>query len=276
MSNNPFILALSLKSPYTQRSYKCILSNYLEFINEKYPFDTSKVIQFLDYLKKKNLSQSYLSLAYNTLKLFFKVYNKPFQDIIAPKVELYYQQHPTLNIDIINKLISIIKVEGTPQEKSFLAISTTFGLRNSELCQIGQKDIREESGKYYLFIKTKKGGFARWHLIPEEIKMQILNYDFNPVPIIQGWLFFKSIYSYVQAENSEAKRIGWHSIRRSLIKYLVQQGFSEYDLGIYFRYNIAKRSIINRYARMDLDDPQLFEIDKKIFEKHPFLKTWKD
>ncbi len=274
MSNNPFLLALSRKSVYTQRSYKCILNAYLKFINYKSPFDISKVVQFLNHLEKeKKLSQSYLSLAYNTLKFFYSVYEKPFKNIVAPKIDLYKQEHPTLSNDTITSLITTIKETGTPQEKAFLAISTTFGLRNAELCQLIQDNINEQGNNLYLFVQTKKGGFPRRHLIPEEIKPYILDYTFKVIPLVDSWLVFKSIINNNLTEMPEG-RVGWHSIRRALIKNLTQHGFTEWDLGTYFRYAMGKRSIINRYARLDLDDPQLFEIDQKIFEKHPFVKCW--
>lgn len=274
MTNNPFLLALSRKSVYTQNSYKSVLSAYLKYINYLAPFDNSKVTQFLNYLEKdKKLSQSYLSLAYNVLKLFFTVYDKPFKNILAPKVDLYKQEHPTLSNEAIIQLITTIKGEGTAQEKAFLSISTTFGLRNAELCQITQENIKQQGNDLYLFVNTKKGGFPRWHLIPDQIKPYILNYTFKTVSLTDSYLVFKAIINN-SIEKVEG-RIGWHAIRRALIKDLyTQQSFSDYELDTYFRYCTCKESMIKRYSRLDNNDSQLFEIDKKIFKGHPFLNYW--
>ena len=271
MSSNPFLIAISRKSPYTQRAYRSILNTYLKFISYKQPFNTVTVNQFLNHLESEK-SQSYVSSAWSVLKLFFEVYNKPFINIPCPKVDLYRQAHPTLSIEDITQLISIVREQGTLQEKAFWAIGTTFGLRNSELCQITQDNINKDK----IFIDTKKGGFPRWHLIPEQIAPQVLNYTFKPIPIITGWLLFRSIFINHNGGITE-KGFSWHSIRRRLIKELDKiDSLTEKDLLIFFRYAQGKGSMIGRYARLDSDEDKLFEIDKKVFQSHPFLRFWEN
>jgi len=272
MDSEKFFIALSQKSKYTQRSYKSILNKYLKYINYTFPFDTVKVKQFQNFLSTKKVSESYFNLVYNVLKFFFSVYGQPFDKtiIIPPKVDVFKQEHPTLSIEDIIKLINNVKINGTDREKVFLSLSTTYGLRNSELCQIAKENIKDG----LLYINTQKGGFKRWHLIPEEIQKYIFNYEFKPIPLIEGWVIFNNIYQYLKEKKTQ--KIGWHSIRRALIKYFVQKANNtEYELNIFFRYNIANNSMINRYARLDIVDPQLKQIDEKIFSIHPFLPIWK-
>lgn len=270
---NLFLTALSRKSPDTQRTYKSILNYYLNFTSK--PLEYTNVINFLNHLEGAGYSQSSLSVTFSVLKFFFKVYNTPFDNTNSPKIDIYKQNHPVLTTETIQQMISIIKENGTPQQKAFLSVSTTFGLRNSELCGISQKDnIKQENNNYYLFVNTKKGGFPRWHLIPQNIQTYIKDYLFIFISKLQGNLIFKYICSLIDLTGKEREGFGWHAIRRALIRELYMQGFSEYELNIFFRYGSAKTSIINRYSRMERDDPKLFEIDMKIFEKHPFLKWW--
>lgn len=267
---NPFLIALSRKSPDTQRTYKSIINYYINFTSK--PLDYTNVINFLNHLEKQGYSQSSLSVAHSVLKLFFKVYNIPFDNTNSPKIDIYKQKHPVLSLETLQQIISTIKEHGTLQQKALLCVSTTFGTRNSELCEISQKDIRQEDNNYYIFINTKKGGFPRWHLIPQDLKTYITEYSFIPVSRLEGSLIFKHICQLSNFTSGEG--FGWHAIRRALIRELYMQGFSEYELNIFFRYGSAKTSMINRYSRMERDDPKLFEIDKKIFEKHPFVKLW--
>lgn len=277
----PFLQALLRKAEDTQNTYKSIVWLYIRFVKEnKCPiFKADSVINFLNYLEKEGYSQSSLATTYSAIKFFFNVYEQKFDTTIIPKpkVNIYEQAHPSISVEKINQMINAVKQGNIPQQKAFLAISTTFGLRNVELCNLKKQDIKQENGNYYIFIQTQKGGFPRWHLIPSEIEKYVVDYSFSPISKTEGNIIFKSICNLAGFNGKETKGFGWHAIRRTLITELYAiQGLPEYLLNSFFRYGIAKNTMVNRYSRLDGNNPQLLEMDREIFKKHPFIKIWGD
>lgn len=268
---NPFLENLARKSKTTQDTYSFIIAKYLSVTPKSDIFQENSAKLFLENAAKEKVSNTSLYVYHNALKFFFKSYDRPFK-IFPPKISIYNQRHPSLRKEDIEKIILSTRTCGLPNQQAYLAISTTYGLRKSELSAISDIDIKNDK----IFIRTVKGGQQRWHIIPEQIKMYITKYRFYEIPQWTMHLLFKQICNLAGLNLCKEDKgwWGWHSIRRSLIKELNNSFPDKLKLANFMRYNTSNYSILDRYSRLDGDDQELINLDLELFAVHPFLSFW--
>lgn len=159
-------------------------------------------------------------------------------------------------------------------------VSTIYGVRRVELSRLTADDVEDDS----IYIRTGKGGEARRHLIPDEIK------PFVSEKFARGREYSAAYISY-QFKNLESelgfehrKGYSYHAIRRRLATELgvVYKGMDgedseldREDLFSFFRWSEGE-DILDEYllfSEEELDKSQEY-IDKRVFEVHPFLDCW--
>ncbi len=171
----------------------------------------------------------------------------------------------------------------TPQERFYLAISTTWGRRREEMVKIRKKDCSTTS----ISIQTAKqprGPSRKEKLIPEEIRDILLSYH----PKITAVSTLSSLFCRLMEKSGLEMRKGWgwHSIRRTL-ETAVQWKLAENQLplslvGDFFDWSRTRSStafggapMAGVYTHHEVMLSGDFAVDRLILPIHPFLPCWR-
>lgn len=251
-------------SPDTINTYQKIASRFLKTTKNDPP--NSKDIQnYILRLKKEGRKPNYLRFNYYVISRIYKTMD--WDGLTGPpNLPDETIERKIFSKDDIIKLIESTKVKGTDQEKAFLAASTIWGLRRSEIIKIKPEDIEDNK----ILIHTRKGGLDRKHQIPNEIRPYIYNYDWKDrVSSSRANVLFEVILYKANFNLADYNGYSWHAIRRALVTQLVMDGMSEMKVHHFLRWKTGK-SIVYTYARLPDKD-----IEEEIYKKHPYLYAWK-
>lgn len=240
---------------------KASLDAYFNHIREKYKDSTVKYI-------------------WGVIHRFYVV-NKldwPYRRSDTPVIRERTVFAPILDKDVI---IEMIKAPLNQRMRFYLAISTTYGCRRTELASLSKPDI--DIDNRLIYIATKHLGRERYHIIPEEIVPVIEAYLPRLKPINTKSLdrLFRKIEDIISFPH--VKELGWHSIRRCLDKELLNSGIQEHIVMDFLRWKRSDRQMTLRYARGTVIGRDIREdlsiqdrkTDETVFSVHPFLKYWK-
>jgi len=260
-------LLLRNKSPDTRRQYLYYIEEFLKFAGTEGPYDEWTIRKFSENLEKKGYSASYISVAFWAVKLLLKAQNQALKITLGellPKEEK--KKQPTMELENVKRLIGAVKMRGTEQQKVLLALSTTYGLRQSELQQINEDDL--DLSERTILIRTKKGGRTRRHYLPDEILPIVGNFPFDgsihPTTLN---IIFKQICALAGVRRE--KREVWHSIRRRLLVELVNARLPDEVVYSYLRWKRREMPMISVYY-----NPKDEDVDKQVFAVHPFVRNW--
>lgn len=261
-------LLLRNKSEQTKKAYLVCIEKFLQFAGLKDTYDEWDVRRFAEKLDKDGFSASYISLSYWAIKTLFEAQREELNlelKGILPREEEKIQ--PAMSVKNIRKLIETTKAKGSPKQKALLALSTTFGLRVSEMAALKGEDI--DLGERSILIRTKKGGRTRKHLLPDEILPIITSYPFNGDMSASG---LNSCFRWIcsLAGVKREKREVWHSLRRRLLIELVNARVPEEKIYKFLRWRRRDFQMISVYYNVKDED-----VDKEIFQIHPFLGSWR-
>jgi len=265
-----------LKNPITRNNKKSILNKFFDIVGYKDTYDEYDAIKFLEWAEKYYHGSS-ISQVYQVIKWFYKKFGFDFGDI--PTSEIKYDEmtnEPIKREDII-KLIQA-KDEYDPYLKGIVALSTTYGTRAKEMKDIQFNDIDIKNKR--IFIRTAKSGRDtwRWMLIPDEIidilkVFKVVSQQKRPSQYIFS-AFHKACH--IAGITNLPKRAGWHMIRRRIIIDLTKTGLPDNVIVRFMRWKRkdAMTNILYRYRSTEPDEELFEEVDKRVFEVHPYLKLW--
>jgi len=260
-------LLLRNKSPDTRRQYLYYIEEFLKFAGTKGPYDEWTIRKFSESLEKKGYSASYVSVAFWAVKLLLKAQNQALKITLGellPKEEK--RRQPTMELENVRRLIGAVKMRGTELQKVLLALSSTYGLRQSELGAVSQEDLNLLERT--ILIRTKKGGRTRRHYLPDEILPIVGNFSFDGAlhPTTLN-IIFKQICSLARVKRE--KREVWHSIRRRLLVELINARLPDEVVYSFMRWKRREMPMISIYY-----NPKDEEVDRQVFSVHPFLNSW--
>jgi len=245
--------------------------------------DRDSVMGYVEKLRRSNFSEGTVNFHFRLVRTLFgrNHVDWPFNRGEAPMVSKAKLVKPAYSPDLIIKFIKSTIKNGTAEEKAFLALSTTFGLRRTELVHLGQGDVMVK--ERLLHIATAKHGEERHHLIPEEI-----------VPYLEAWDFstklsesFMSSLVYrieFRAGENHFNRVGWHSTRRALNTCL-RKVLDRDKVVRFMRWTASEATSMSDTYIADMtvglngavthEAANAARSDREIFDVHPFLKYWK-
>jgi len=263
-----------------------------EFINATDgDFSRESITRWLASLKKKrNYSDGSLNFAFRVARTVFtrsqrileeEGFEWPFRRGESPQIREDQVKAPALDPGIISEAITAVKEEGSPEEKAFLALSTTYGLRRVEMVELGAADLRVKDKTIH--IATAKHGRERTHPVPEEILPYLSVYDFNHSR--SDYFVFALWY---QIENRiklpHTEQVGWHSIRRTL-NTLLEPLVSRNTLNSFMRwkqrtsadmsYRYSAVRFVGREGMTTQVVGDALTGDNQVFAVHPFLEHWR-
>jgi len=231
----------------------------------KSKYDRDDVVRYLSCLREQGYRQSSIDVMMRPLKLLAQIQGWSFPRLAMPKVRDVDISRPILSYEEVCQMIRRGKEVLSNRELAYLALSTTYGLRREELSGLGRID-----GK--VTVETVKGGPVTTHLVPDEITPYLAGYKRTGVGYMS--LVFRRIIRKLGITLA-GENYGWHAIRRALATELVSTDVSLLNLLRFMRWSDASLKgefgMLAIYAKRNQE-----EIDRSIFEVHPFLPIWNE
>ena len=231
----------------------------------KSKYDRDDVIRYLSWLREQGYRQSSIEVMLRSVKLLAQIQGWSFPRLAMPKVRDGDISRPVLSYEEVCQMIRRGEEVLSARELAYLALSTTYGLRREELGSLGRIDGR-------VTVETVKGGPVTTHLVPDEIKPYLVGYKRSGVTYMS--LVFRRITRKLGLVLPR-ENYGWHAIRRALATELVSTDVSLLNLLRFMRWSDASLKgefgMLAIYAKRNQA-----EIDKSVFEVHPFLQIWSE
>lgn len=254
-------------SPHTQRQYRAHVGDYLKFVGNRDWRDRDVLYNYIGKLRKRELYQSHITyLLRGPLNALFRAHGLVIPAKVpkfkGPRVDL--TTRVAFTFEEVLTLIKSVRQYGSDQWQAFMALSTTFGLRASEIRQLTPKDIKK--GKN-IMIYTLKEGLPREHIIPEQILPYVAAYDY---PILSEGAMFIIFNNICEAAGVQrVRKKSWHAVRHTVLTQLLLAQGNVKESVIYNFMRWKPPGMLGIYYT-----PQAFEEDMLIYPIHPFLKYW--
>ncbi len=256
------------------------------FLNSADALDKGSINKYLAKLKNQGKAAGTINFAFRVIRTLFNA-NKldwPFRRGEGPQIGQRDEYKPALDPELIKIMIEAAKdgrLDSAPA--CFLALSTTYGLRREEMCNLEPADLDFETNT--VFISTVKSGRERYHLIPPEVKLYLERHDFSQrYRLDQMSQLFWVVVNGSGLHALKPQKLGWHSIRRTVKTLLDDSGLSPLAVHAFMRWRSVEREFAMdvRYHATHFVGlkgttvvTQEAESDKEIFEKHPLLELWR-
>jgi integrase len=240
------------------------------------------ISKYIEHLKNKKFSDGTINFRFRQIRTLFKrnELEWPFLYGEAPAIRENKVVALALHPDLVGEIITAIKADGTPEEKALLALSTTYGVRRTEIVNLKQEDVMLEDR--IIHIATAKHGRERNHLVPDIIVPILADYDFEQKRsnFSLNVLWHRIEY---KANIEHTDHVGWHSIRRTLNTELrnvlpanVTMAFMRWKMktnaDMSLRYTAT--SYVGRNGTTKKVAGEYQDMDRQVFANHPFLKYW--
>ena len=225
------------------------------------------------------------------IRRFYKINGLewPLDSRELPKVREIDIYKPALAEEDIIDLILAVKAKPSwpPEYAALLALSSIYGMRRIELSETTPQTINLKDR--LLYVETAKHGRERTHVLPDAImpylKAALPYLPINPSQVSKS---FPRLWDRAMpAGRTRPAEVGYHSIRRSLVRLLVmngaptpavrnylrwKRGGSDGDdmLGLYFSTNVVSSRGTSEQQQNNPDK----QTDEIVFKAHPFLKYW--
>lgn len=279
----------------TVNTYLSIAQDFLKSLKNKEPTD-SDAISFLARLREEGKADNTIRFSHYALRKLFVVNKIEFSKKPPPIKE---KNNPYFTEDEIEKLIKNAKAFCDEQQKAFLVMSTVYGLRRGEIPKILREHINSEDREitrnitvkisrikevtrkeifppHSIFISTEKGGIQRPQFIPENIRKYIYNYNwgYELSNATMSALFYIILDRCKFKVEDLPKHSGWHSIRRSVVTYLMQANVNPVSLSRFIRWK-SQTTVPGASPMIAIyDRTEGIIADKDVLQIHPFLKLW--
>jgi len=260
------------KAPTTRTRYKSVISRFLGRYGLKERYSPEEVSDFFQNLGGKD--DHYLAFCHAALTWLSKAAGVDIPLPDRTKVDdaqaLRRRRELTLNPNEIRRLVGYAK-RADSSTCSVFALSTTYGMRRTEISRVEPGDIDIGSG--LIVIRTAKSGKARELPIPDEIKPHLKRTSGFGTESELSTLFVDSCR---KAGVGYKKGMGFHAVRRSLLSGLRRAriepeyaGFWQLALQSFFGWSGS--GMVDLYSAGISD----WESSQLILRHHPFLEFWK-
>jgi integrase len=212
----------------------------------------------------------------------------PYNRGEAPSARESEINAPALDPETVREEIEAVIASDNMAAVAMMALSTTYGLRRSELAGITGDDINLKDKTIY--IATLKHGAEKTHIIPDRILPYLELYDFN---ISRPIFFMVSLSRDIEdmIHFKHVAHVGWHSIRRTVDKLLLDEFKDPVLVRKFMGWNLGRSNdMVERYSStkfvgksgesikvtsdtLDVDG-KIFGLNKDGQYRHPFLSSW--
>ena len=255
-----FATADTTKKRYTQAITSC-----LKYLGKSKP-SREEIIRYMNYLKRKGYSGTYLNFVFYALRKYFDVYNYEWEFKVKEAPKPSHPNRPIISREIAEKLLDMAKKNS--KDYAILRLAITTGMRRAEIVNLMKEDYVSPK----LYIRTLKGGESRSIELDKETVNAFNEYlasrkDDNPSLFkiltpeeLSDW--FRDKYA---DKLGLKKGFGIHSIRRALTTWLYEGGLSELEIQDYMGWKSS--NMLHTYIRLDQK-----QVQDKVKRIHPFIK----
>lgn len=263
-------------------------SDFLDYANGDFSRET--ISKYIEHLREQHhYSDGSINFAFRVARTLFsrneailknEGFEWPYRRGESPQIREDRIQAPALHPGTIGRAIAAVKDNNEPDEKAFLALSTTYGLRRVEMVNLEARDLKLKDRTIH--IATAKHGRERTHLIPEIIIPYLAGYDFSQKRS-ENFIFTLWYHIEHRIALSHTDQVGWHSIRRSLNTILLRR-LPEATVMSFLRWKQRTSSHMPfRYSAIKFVGEEgestevvgdALDVDNQVFEVHPFLEYW--
>lgn len=269
----------------TRNLYTRFAREFIEFSDGD--FSREMINKYLEHLKRKHrYSDGSINFAFRVVRtMHSRSLEKegvewPFRRGESPGIREDKIKAPALHPQTLGKMIHAIRENGQPAAQAFLALSTTYGLRRTEMVELNDNDIRLKD--HTIHITTAKHGRERTHLIPEVIIPYLKAYNFSEKRS-ENFLFSLWYQVEISIGMKHTDQVGWHSIRRSL-NTMLMRSLPESTVMSFLRWkqrtssHMPYRYSAQRFVGEEGESTEVvgdaLDVDNEIFRVHPFLSYW--
>lgn len=277
------------RSSESVRTYLSALAYYLTSTKGRETPD--KVNAFLDREKKLNKSAASRRMYYYAIKSLWKANGLVWDNdkIILPPMPqeivtgpIFSEEEVITMIDTCKNLLHNVK-EGSLTPHSEIArfcLASVYGFRVSEVARISKDTFTRKGPQTTLALQSSKRGEKRQHVIPKNIywTVKVLQ-ESGPMAVRSAQLIIKKIISQSKLDVTQYNDYGFHALRAAVITMLETVGTNPFDRIKFIGWKTpptqdasgSAMTMLMRYTR-----PDLTQRDKRIYEKHTFLKRWEN
>ncbi|MDP2735069.1 MAG: tyrosine-type recombinase/integrase [bacterium] len=270
-----------LSTGSTRGIYVRYATNFLAYADGN--FSREKINGYMDYLRNsRSFSDGSVNFAFRVVRTMFSRngIEWPFRRGEAPQIREDMILAPALHPKTVGRMITVVREKGEAEEKVFLALSTTYGLRRTEMVELTARDVRVKDQTIH--IATAKHGRERTHLIPDAIVPFLAGYDFGKGRS-KNYVFAIWYRMEHRIKMAHTEQVGWHSVRRSLNTMLLRV-LPEATVMSFLRWkqrtssHMPYRYSAQRFVGEEGETTEVvgdaLDVDNQVFAVHPFLEFW--
>jgi integrase len=252
---------------------------FLEFVGYR-ELTHDNIKAYVEHLRESDYAAGTIKLVWGRIHRFFIV-NKidwPCRTQDTPVVRQSDKYTPAIHPKIILLYIDTAK-QGklSARATAFLALSTTYGLRQNELIKVLATDIDIKSKT--ILARTSKHGRERLHKLPDEIIPYITKYDYPTISKYWADRAYKEIE--LAAGREHLRETGFHAFRRTIVTE-VGNYCTPSVVHSFFRWanmTMEQQYTSVQYVGLDTGDENYvvgddLSGDNLVLAKHPFVKAW--
>lgn len=269
-----------------RRQYIRYAEEFLEYSDGDFSRET--ISKYIERLKKKlKYSDGSVNYVFRVIRtMFSRSLEKegaewPFRRGESPVIKEDNILAPALHPQTLGRIITAVRDSGEPPTRAFLALSTTYGLRKTELVGLNGQDIRLKDQTIH--IATAKHGRERTHLIPDAIVPFLKGFDFGETR--SDNYIFSLWYQVEQSiKMKHTAQVGWHSVRRSLNTMLLRvlpeatvMSFLRWKqrTSSHMPYRYSAQVFVAEEGETTEVVGDALDVDNEVFRVHPFLEYWR-
>lgn len=239
-------------------------------------------------LRRRKFADGSIHLHFSIIRRALRVSNItwPFAKGEAPVVRESKVFAPALDedsvkaaIDVVRGIVPTATIEPQAIHRCFWSLSTVYGLRRKEMVDLTPDSLNIK--KKMIFIETLKSGRQRYQMVPDCIMPYLVEWGF--IHTVSNSGLSVMFHEICQMAGADIKWIGWHAIRRALVRYAEIAGIPNAAADNFLRWKKSTSDMRRRYAAAPLvgfsgETDEMSADDSKqdaiFFASHPFLKYW--
>lgn len=242
--------------------------------------------RYVRHLREEGLSDATVDLHLRTIRAFYRRFGVRPPAVRGWRFDARESRRPALDRELIRELVGAARggrvfVWHVP----LLVLATVYGMRAAEMAAVRPEDVDLTNSRIY--VRTLKGGVRRWVWLPPELHLLLEGWEAPSAAEVER--AFADIWSAV-ADEPKPRGVGWHAIRRALVRDLAEAGVPS-DARIRFLRWRDAGSGANRmdalYSAPNLlvsrggveavtgGDQGARDYDGLVWDRHPYLPMWR-
>jgi len=240
--------------------------------------------EYLRDLEAQGMKPGTVDQVYRTVRAFYRRLGLEPPRVPGHRYDPQDSSRPALDGEAISRLIGAARSGLVlPQHVGYLALSTVYGLRATEMASVLDQDVDRDGERIY--IRTAKGGTARWTWLPPEVA-RVLPEHWPMAEESHVEASFGRIWD-VAMDAEKPRGVAWHAVRRALVRDLRGAGVDASDVERFLRWSSGgSKRMVSLYERPNelvgvsgekekvVVAEGTREADSDVWAKHPYISLW--